>query len=821
MNRERQIVTIEPETEQAKPASSRGSAAAPAADRIDFTNTEDLEPASVASLADRVLPAIAIFAVVAWTGFFGYVHRGDIGAAGSAATWIDLVATWASPVLLVLGLWLLAQRNSRREAARFAATARALSNESALLEQRLTTINRELSLARDFIASEARDLESVGRLAVERISGSAERLAGLVMDNGAQIESIAAVSTTALENMDKLRGELPVIANSARDVTNQVGNAGRTAQEQLGEMVAGFERLNEFGRASEQQVEVLQQRIEAALRDFESQSAKLDDLANARFEAMREGLNEMRGESERLVEALREGQNDTHVRWATTIAQIEEQMGETVRDISDADERAVDQARQRLQALRDEVALIDTELSRRTDEFVSEIERRKSEMEQREALAAAALEERLGALDARIAEHQEQQLAHISQLGERGEALADRLRALGTEVERVALVGDDTGVQLDATLTKLAATLSESRSQIGETDVAIQQLTDSSVRLLELIRAGAQHSRKELPEAIKLAEDRLEGLDKRTEELGEVMNRAADRGKELFDHVASAREGGLSAAEDISQLYQRLTEQNLAHVEQLEWLKSGLAELDSRGDELAEKARGELGTALTTLEAAVNGSFAALQEKHAGLIAALAERIGADGANAISQVMRSQSEDAIRELEQAAISASGVSREAAAHLRDQLARVNELTSNLEHRVAQARERAEEQVNNEFARRMALITESLNSSAIDIASAMAQEVSDPAWAAYLRGDRGIFTRRAVRLLDGQQAREVFTLYEADGAFREHVNRYIHDFEAMLRSMLSTRDGNALGVTMLSSDMGKLYVALAQAIERLRG
>ena len=59
-----------------------------------------------------------------------------------------------------------------------------------------------------------------------------------------------------------------------------------------------------------------------------------------------------------------------------------------------------------------------------------------------------------------------------------------------------------------------------------------------------------------------------------------------------------------------------------------------------------------------------------------------------------------------------------------------------------------------------------------------------------------------------------------IYEEDGDFRETVNRYIHDFEAMLRSVLSTRDGHALAVTLLSSDMGKLYVALAQAIERLR-
>ena len=37
---------------------------------------------------------------------------------------------------------------------------------------------------------------------------------------------------------------------------------------------------------------------------------------------------------------------------------------------------------------------------------------------------------------------------------------------------------------------------------------------------------------------------------------------------------------------------------------------------------------------------------------------------------------------------------------------------------------------------------------------------------------------------------------------------------------LRRILADRDSSALGVTVLSSDMGKLYVALAQAVERLR-
>ena len=116
--------------------------------------------------------------------------------------------------------------------------------------------------------------------------------------------------------------------------------------------------------------------------------------------------------------------------------------------------------------------------------------------------------------------------------------------------------------------------------------------------------------------------------------------------------------------------------------------------------------------------------------------------------------------------------------------------------------------------------MALITDSLNSSAIDIASALSTEVTDTAWDSYLKGDRGIFTRRAVRLIDNGEAKEIAELYQRDDEFKANVNRYIHDFEGMLRPILSTRDGNALGVTMLGSDTGKLYVVLAQAIERFR-
>ena len=146
--------------------------------------------------------------------------------------------------------------------------------------------------------------------------------------------------------------------------------------------------------------------------------------------------------------------------------------------------------------------------------------------------------------------------------------------------------------------------------------------------------------------------------------------------------------------------------------------------------------------------------------------------------------------------------------------------VADQTAIVETRIEDARNERETADRDTFARRVSLLIESLNSASIDITKTFAPEVSDSAWAAYLKGDRGVFTRRAVRILDAGEVRAIAGLYDDDAGFREMVNRYIHDFESMLRSILAQRDGSPLGVTLLSSDMGKLYVALAQAIERLR-
>ena len=83
-----------------------------------------------------------------------------------------------------------------------------------------------------------------------------------------------------------------------------------------------------------------------------------------------------------------------------------------------------------------------------------------------------------------------------------------------------------------------------------------------------------------------------------------------------------------------------------------------------------------------------------------------------------------------------------------------------------------------------------------------------------------GILSVADQRAVRLLEGSETRSIRAHYESEIEFQQSVNRYVHDFEAMLRRVLAERDGGMIAVTLMSSDMGKLYAALAQVVDKRR-
>src|SRR3954452_5245209 len=139
---------------------------------------------------------------------------------------------------------------------------------------------------------------------------------------------------------------------------------------------------------------------------------------------------------------------------------------------------------------------------------------------------------------------------------------------------------------------------------------------------------------------------------------------------------------------------------------------------------------------------------------------------------------------------------------------------------LEQHIEQTNKEQREKDSEAFARRVSLLIDSMHSAAIDVGKILSDEIDDKAWGSYLKGNRGVFTSRAVRLLGGSEARAIRSHYETDGEFQASVNRYVHDFESMLRGVWGERDGGMIAVTLLSSDMGKLYAALSHAIDKRR-
>jgi hypothetical protein len=823
-----------------------GTALAASDDTLDLAESwaeeEEAHHAVAGPRFGWLVPTLAMLVIAGWSGFFVWAHLPAMRAGPLPSQWAEWIVAWAVPVALVGIVWLLVQRSSRAEAHRFAATAALMNRESQALEARLKVVNRELSLAREFLAAEARDLEALGRIAAERLSTHAGELQSLIASNGAQVEAIGTASETALGNMKSLRDDLPVIANAARDVANQIGAAGRSAEDQLARLTGGFERIGEAGATGETQVARLTGAVGDALGQFETQLARIETLVGERFAALQREASTYReqiaaledqaltaqsqraravaGETESIAERLREAGEAAQTRFADAIATLHQTLVEKLQLVEQLDRNTGAAANQRIVQLREEAARFNDQLAERNRHFDELIAQRQAAFETHEAQASEVLAQRLAALDDALAQRREAQLADGAALLAQSESMADRVSALGALITEIARSSETAQASLGTGLAALAQQLADKRAALSATEAQLAQLTDSGVRLLEILQAGTRTCREELGGAIGGAVNALEGAETQAGRIEALMLRSTAAGTDLSGYLLRTREEIDAAEAAIAGFKARLAEETEDALARLNGLRGGFVRLAEESGTLAGETQERLREALGMLEAAIAQAFATLDEGAREKTAALAESIGGEAVQALERSLRNESAATLGKLEQAAAHASGVGREAAVQLRDQLVKVNELTGNLEQRITRARELAEEQVNNDFTRRMALITDSLNSAAIDISGALSAEVADTAWEAYLKGDRGIFTRRAVRLIDAGSARDIAALYSEDEAFRGNVSRYIHDFEALLRQTLSTRDGHVLSVTMLGSDMGKLYVALAQAIQRFR-
>ena len=719
-----------------------------------------------------------------WTGFWAWANQAELIRPQDPARLVELIGLWAIPVSLLALLWLLAMRMSTTEARRFGDVAGLLRTESEKLETRIKTVNGEISMARSFLAENARELESVGRVSAAKLTEAAQQLVSALADADQKAQMLESASSAAVNNVELLRNHLPVVTSAAKDATNQIGNVGNAASAQIQNLIGSLRVMDETIESTSATMSQLAQQTSDTNR-------KIGTAANEASAV----LDSSTDNSEKRVTAML-------ATLQTAMAQVEHRIGDAAENIGALTDSNGQQLTEQMTTLRQavtDVSVAADNQDTRLDGMISRLQTSLNQSAQKLAEIDGRAQERLAALAANVGASI---LDCDVQLNAVESNATDRMAKLAFAISALSEGSSDLTVNLSANESRAAAVLTHaeqlattlsnvSRELGGDIPAAFEHLQSrftESNNALALLRS---ESRALESQSSTLAE-RLGGLDA-------VLQAQRSSVDALLDHSGSAL---AERRDEIVALSSALTE---THALIGEVAATAEDQLSGSLRRVADAARDAANSSKAIVEAELADIGTRLTEQNRMLLAGAIDAQLADVGSAV----------------RAAIDRNiSLSEAATQRVTAQLQSVNELTANLEQRAASAREQFDGIDDEAFARRIALLTESLNSASIDVAKILSNEVTDTAWAAYLKGDRGVFTRRAVRLLDNGEARIIANHYDEEPEFRDHVNRYIHDFESMMRVLLSTRDGNAIGVTLLSSDVGKLYVALAQAIDRLR-
>ncbi|TKD50828.1 coiled-coil domain-containing protein [Sphingomonas baiyangensis] len=728
---------------------------------------EDDPPAPPTPANGWIAPALAAAAFLGWLGFAVWVLLPvGFGAGLLPVAMIQLIAALCVPPVLIGILWLVARGGSRAEAARFARTSAAMRNDAAELEVRIAALADRIEANRALLNEQAHALIAAGEETSERLSGASNAMVSDVASVHAAARTLGDSSDAAGKRLAVLLAQMPRANGEIQSMAATLDQLGLASGEKVSALDAQLAMLAERARVADDVTGAAAQRLAAHIARMEATS----ESAGARLEAVTEQTSQaVDAVLDRAAQAIDEARRGIAAQ------------GDALAAMLRGNQSALDEAaRENMTALAGRLATIDEAITRIAETLDHERGQADALFETLDANVAAAT--------ARL------DLLHETGT-QRAGALAQSVAAVTANLDGMAEAmrhGDATGQTTIATAETLMTALDAAVREIDETLPGALERLDARVGESRAIVAAAKPELLSLVTAAESTHDAIEAINQTVHAqrdtltaLSAALVEALGTGSQRIATIETDIDGAIARSRDFAD-------------ESAPALLAAIAAIRTAATDAADHAR-------TALDAVVP---AAADRLHAASADALARAI--DGAVA-QQMVR---------LTEATEDAVAAAQRASERVGQQMHLIAEASARIETRIEQAEAAREHAEHESFGRRVSLLIEALNSASIDIAKALSSDVSDSAWAAYLKGDRGVFTRRAVRLIEPGQLREIAHLYDADDAFREQVNRYIHDFEAMLRQVLAQRDGSPLGVTLLSSDNGKLYVALAQAIERLR-
>ncbi|HJU77423.1 MAG TPA: hypothetical protein VJ597_05795 [Sphingomicrobium sp.] len=700
-------------------------------------------------------------AYTAWSA--GRALVGQPLSSPAIAQWIAIAA---GPLALMGLAWLMFGRTRRKEAERFTRSVVAMRTEAQSLEALLEVLSQRIGDSRSELTMITQHLMQLGDDATGKLSGitrefdsSSERL----VRHGEALDRAAEAART---DIAVLLDDLPRAETTARSLAEQlrgIGNESASRSAAFADRVSDLaSKTREADRLATEAADRLASRL-AEIESAGSAAARSVGEAQASFSGTLETLLERASVS---LDEIRSGIDAQAAAVAALVEHASAGIGKAGAEASEALGSNINHANSSLESLSSRVA----EQERASQRMLAEIER-----------GLALIDQRF----TELASHGDERANHFLESLSRARAELDTLAAqASTQDGAIGTIADRTAA-LRSSIERLA---SEIREGVGG---AIGEAQGSADRLASV--AGALK-----PEVGWVRDAASEASERLSTTAGQIAEQ-----QDRFAALLASVDDGVGDAQS------KLTE-----------LASTLVQVEREAASLTSETGPALVAALVQVKEAAGHAAERAREAIQAVIPESAGKLSDETRDALERVIRESIEDRLREVETVAERAVESARAASDRLTQQMLTLGQSAAALEQHVEEVGKEQREKDSEAFARRVSLLIDSMHSAAIDVGKILSDEIDDRAWDSYLKGNRGVFTRRAVRLLDGGETRAIRAYYEEDLEFQRSVNRYVHDFESMLRRALSERDGGMIAVTFMSSDMGKLYAALAQAIDRRR-
>lgn len=710
--------------------------------------------------------ALAVLAIL-WLAYAAW--SAGLSLAGQPLT-SPLIAQWLSlamgPLALVGIAWLTFGRTRRKETERFTRAIVAMRHEARSLEALLQVLSHRINDSRSELVTVSHKLMQLGDDATGRLGGITRQF-----DSSSELlrvrgEALDRVAESARNDIAVLLDDLPRAEQTARALAEQLRSAGSESIERtalLGRQVGDLAvRTREADRLIGEAVDRLSARLVEIETAGGSATARVGE-ADTNLTAL---VDTLLGRTSSTLEEIRSGIDAQAAAVAALVSQAQAGIGRAGVDIAEQLAANIDHANSTLGGLSGRLA----EQERASQRMIVEIDRG------------------LGLIDRRFAE--------------------------------LAANGNERANRFLESLTRARADLDALAAQAGSQDDVLGALAERTAAM----RSSIDRLTTEIRQGTAIA-------------LGEAQwgaQRLAQSASALRPDLNAIRDAAVEAAEKLSLAGAGVDQQHQRFAALLHFVDSGVVEARAKlseltsGIEAAERDAANLSVettpalvaALVQVKQAAGQAAQRTREAIEGAIPETAGKLSDEMKAALERAIRESLEERLRDVETVAKRAVDSARSASDRLTQQMLTLGQTASALEAHIEQTARDQREKDSEAFARRVSLLIDSMHSAAIDVGKILADEIDDKAWAAYLKGNRGVFTSRAARLMGGRETRAIRAHYETDLEFQRSSNRYVADFEAMLRRVLAERDGSMMAVTLMSSDMGKLYAALNQAIEKKR-